>query len=464
MSQVMQHSSSVKHVTHGETPPGPQGVPVLGNLPAMAKDSLGFLMRSALTYGDVVRFRFLSEEMVLVNHPDYIKHVLQDNNHNYNKDTFDYDLLRIVVGNGLLTSDGDFWLRQRRLVQPAFHHERLAAFGALMTDSTQALLDRWQARSDRDQPLDVAHEMMRLTLHIVGRALFSIDIDAEADEFGQAFTTMNKYLTESFYRVLPIPMSFPTPRNRRAQRALRTLNQVVRRIIVDRRRTGVDKGDLLSMLLAARDEETGEGMDDNQVRDEVMTLLLAGHETTANALSWTWYLLSTHPAVECTLHAELDRVLGGRVPTVRDLPNLPYNRMVIEESMRLYPPAWAINRKAIADDEIGGYTIRAKSMVFMSAYTMHRHPAFWDNPEGFDPERFTPERSEGRPHFAYFPFGGGPRLCIGNNFAMLEAQLLLATIAQRYRLELVSGHVVMPEPLITLRLHNGLPMMIRRRS
>jgi cytochrome P450 len=463
MSEVIHSRRALRHIAQHRLPPGPRGEPLLGNLRDMARDSLGFLMKSALTYGDVVRFRFLSEEMILINHPDHIKHVLQDNNHNYDKDTFDYRLLKIAVGNGLLTSDGDTWLRQRRLIQPAFHRQRLVALGTLMTDSTQALLDQWQAESDRGQPVDIAHEMMRLTLRIVGRALFSIDISSEADEFGQAFTVVNKYLTDRFYNLLPLPLSFPTPNNRRAQTALHTLNRVVQEIIDERRAGGDGKDDLLSMLLQARDAETGQGMNDRQVRDEVMTILLAGHETTANALSWTWYLLSKHPTVAHRHLAELDRVLGGRPPTVEDLTDLPYNRMVIEEAMRLYPPAWAISRKAIADDQIEGYTIPANSIVFMSAYTMHRHPAFWENPEGFDPERFTPERSAERPQFAYFPFGGGPRLCIGSNFAMQEAQLLLATIARQYRLELVPGHNVVPEPLITLRPRGGLPMWIRPR-
>ena len=279
---------------------------------------------------------------------------------------------------------------------------------------------------------------------------------------GLAFTALMTPLMDYIYHPVP-PLGFPTPRNRRIQHYIRTLDEVVQVIITEHRRLGAEKDDLLSMLLAARDEETGEGMSDRQVRDEVMTLLLAGHETTSNALSWAWYLLSQNHDAESCLHAELEQVLGGRTPTVEDLPRLPYTRMVLEETLRLYPPAVGFNRKAMADDEVGGYFVSAGTLIWLSPYITHRHPDFWENPEVFDPERFSPERSAGRLHFAHFPFGGGPRLCIGNNFAMMEAQLVLATIAQRYCLRMVPGHQVEPQALLTLRPRDGLQMTLLER-
>src|SRR5258707_3735020 len=281
----------------------------------------------------------------------------------------------------------------------------------------------------------------------------------ETSTVGPAVTTVLELFGDYVFRPFP-PLGIPTPRNRRMQLAIRALDQMVYRMIAERRMLQTDTGDLLSMLLLAEDEETGQGMNDRQVRDEILTLLLAGHETTANTLTWTWYLLSEYPEVERRLHAELNEVLGGRVPTVEDLPDLKYTRMVLEEALRLYPPAPLLSRKAIAADELQGYPIAANSMIMISPYATHRHPAFWEEPERFDPERFTPERSAARPAYAYFPFGGGPRICIGNHFAMMEAQLILSTVAQRYQLRLIPGHPVEPQMVVTLRPRYGLPMTI----
>jgi cytochrome P450 len=414
-------------------------------------------------YGNVVAVRFLIWPTYMIFHPHDIKHVLQENHRNYSKDTYLMHFLSPLLGQGLLTNDGQSWLHQRRLMQPAFHRKQLATFGTLMTGATGVMLERWQNAATREPLLDVATEMMRLTLHIVGQALFSIDLSDETDTVGQAFTALLTPFTDYLYHPVP-PLGFPTPRNRRIQQAIRTLDGVVQEIITEHRRLVDDKDDLLSMLLLARDEETGEGMNDRQVRDEVMTLLLAGHETTSNALTWTWYLLSRHPDAESRLYAELEQVLGGRIPTVEDLPRLAYTRMVLEEALRLYPPAVGFNRKALADDEVGGYVVPANTLIWLSPYMTHRHPDFWENPDVFDPERFSPERSAGRPHFAHFPFGGGPRLCIGSNFAMMEAQLILATIAQRYRLRLVPDYQVEPQVLLTMRPRHGLPMMLLERE
>ena len=440
-------------------PTGP-GASFLWRLRAAERDPLQFLLSLHQQYGDVVHARFFLLDLYLVVHPDHVKHVLQDRHTIYTKDTFDYRLLRSVAGEGLLTSDGSVWLRQRRLIQPAFHRQRIAAFASMMTERTVALLDRWQGIAERGDVLDITAEMTRLTLEIVTGALFGTDIGDEADTVGRAFLTVNQYVTDRFFSPFALITGLPTRGGRRAHAAMRTLRAVVNEIVTQRRQRNADTGDLLSMLLLARDEDTGDGMTDQQIQDEVMTLLIAGHETTTDTLSWVWYLLSSYPMVADKLRAELATMLGGRIPTVDDLPDLSYNRMVIEEAMRYYPPAWSTSRAPAEDDEIGGFHIPAKSVVVLSPYVTHRHPAFWDNPEGFDPERFTPERSAERPRFAYFPFGGGPRLCIGNTFAMTEVQLVLATVAQRFRLDLVPGHRVVPEPLITLRPRGGVLMML----
>jgi len=461
--QTGQESSKVVAiVSRGKTPPRLRSYSLLGSASEMQRDPLGFLTRTR-QYGYVVGMRFVFSPAYLVYHPDSVKHVLQENHRNYNKDVLTYKLFRPFLGLGLVTNDGESWLHQRRLIQPAFHRKRLAAYGTLMTGATVALLERWQARAEGDAPLEITEEMMHLTFSIVGQALFSMDLSHEANTVGPAVTTLVKLLGDYIYAPFP-PLSIPTSRNRRMLAAQREIDQVINSIIASRRQQNVDTGDLLSMLLLARDEETGQGMSDRQVRDEVMTLLNAGHETTANALVWTWYLLSQHPEVERRLYDELDQVLAGSLPMIEHLPDLKYTRMVLEESLRLYPPFCVISRKAIADDELGGYHIPANSMILVSPYATQHHPDFWPDPERFDPERFTPEREAARPHYAHFPFAGGPRLCIGSNFAMMEAQLVLATIAQRYQLRLVPDHPVEPQMLVTLRPKYGLRMTIQRRA
>ena len=462
MTQAEQTSTkAISTSSNLKSPPRLRSHSLLGSAREMQRDPLAFLTRTR-QYGNVVGMRFVFSDAYLIYHPDSVKHVLQENHRNYNKDVLTYKLFRPFLGQGLVTNDGDSWLHQRRLIQPAFHRKRLAAYGSLMTDAATTLLERWQARAEGDTPLDVAEEMMRLTLGIVGQALFSVDLSHETSTVGPAVTTLVKLLGDYIYAPFP-PLSIPTPRNRRMLAAQGELDQVVKSIIARRRQQNIDTGDLLSMLLLARDEETDQGMSDRQVRDEVMTLLNAGHETTANALVWTWYLLSQHPEVERRLYNELDEVLAGSLPTIEHLPDLKYTRMVLEESLRLYPPFCVISRKAIADDELQGYQIPANSVILVSPYATQHHPEFWPDPERFDPERFTDERVTTRPHYAYFPFAGGPRMCIGSNFAMMEAQLVLATIAQRYQLRLVPGHPVEPQMKVTLRPKYGLRMTIHRR-
>ena len=408
-------------------------------------------MRITGEYGDIVRYRADGWAATLVNHPDYVKRVLQDNHRNYTKEgTPDFMMLKPMLGEGILTSEGESWLRQRRMAQPAFHRKRIEAFGTLMTDLTALMLDQWETQIG--QPLEMVKEMTQLTLRIVARALFSYDVSSEADVFGRAVEVLN----ESMGHFDPTNMDV----RRQFRSALITIQQIVHQIIQERRLHPEDRGDFLSMLLVAQDEETGYRMNDRQVRDQVLTLLLAGHETTAKALSWTFYLLSQHPEIEERLVQELNTVLGGRTPTIEDLPHLPYSWMIIEESMRLYPPIWLLSRVAVADDEIGGFHIPAGSLVAVSPYAMHRHPGYWENPERFDPEHFRPERAAERPTFAYLPFSGGPRLCLGKHFASVEAHLVLAMIYQRFRLRLAPAHPVVPEALVTLRPHYGLPMTL----
>ena len=445
-------------------PPGPRGHWLWGSLLDFQADPLRAYTEAARQYGDIVRFRSGPWHSYLVTHPDYVKHVLQDNHRNYNKGALSDAYLKPLLGQGLITSEGDFWLRQRRLMQPAFHKQRLAHFGQTMTDKTLAMLDRWQTYAASGEPFDVSAEMMRLTLSIVGKTLFSAEVEDTSGEVGRAMEVAQAHVNYRTTHPFSLPERFPTPRNRRFRQAKATFDRILLSIIEERRRSGEDKGDLLGMLLAARDEATGEGMSDQQLRDETVTLFLAGHETTSNTLTWTWYLLSQHPEVARRLREELSRLLGGRTPTVADIPHLKYTTQVLEETMRLYPPAWVITRGAIGPDEIGGYPIPARALISISPYVTHRHPDFWPNPEVFDPERFTPERAADRPRYAYFPFGGGPRQCIGNNFALMEATLLLATIAQAGQLDLAPGHRVALEPLITLRPRYGMRMRFQTTS
>jgi cytochrome P450 len=440
--------------------PGPRGHFLLGNANDFQRDPLRFFLDITQAYGDIVQFRFLNRSVFFIHHPDGVKHVLQENHQNYDRDNPFWHRLKLFLGESLLTTDGKSWLQQRRLMQPAFHRQRISSFGTLITEAAVTMRSQWHDSVESGEPLDIAVEMMRLTQRIIGQALFSIDLSNETDAVGQAIATANRLFSYYFYAPF-VAMGIPTPRNLRFRAAIRQLDEVVQNMINERRQQETD--DLLSMLLQARDAETGQGMSDRQLRDEVLTLLAAGHETTANALTWTWYLLSQHPEVEHRLHTELDSVLAGRSPELEDLAQLPYTRMVTEEAMRLYPPAWAMSRNALQDDEIAGYPIPARSIVLVSPYMTHRHPAFWENPEVFDPERFTPERSSGRPRYAYFPFGGGPHLCIGNTFAIMEVPLILATLAQQYQLCLVPGHPVEPMGAITLVPRYGLRMTLHRR-
>ena len=439
-------------------PPTPRGVPLLGNILDAWRDPLDLFVRVERELGPVARLRFAGIDYYVLHDPDHIHHALVDGHRKYTKSR-NYVGLKAVVGEGLLTSEGDFWRRQRKLAQPAFHRNKLAGFVGAMVDDTASMLERWGKES---APwIDLHKEMMHLTFRIVGRTLFSTDIEGEARAIGEALTEALVWANRYAQALVHVPTWVPTAGNMRFRRAMKTLDALVYRIIADRRDSGEDPGDLLGMLMNVTDEATRETMTDRQLRDEVMTLVLAGHETTANLLSWTFYLLSKHPDVARKVRAEVREVLGERTPALEDVGKLAYTKTVLEEALRLYPPAWVFEREAVEDDEIGGYRIAKGTIVAVSPWSLHRSTRLWDNPEGFDPERFGASATAARPKFAYLPFGGGPRLCIGNAFAMMEAQLILATVFQRYRPELVAGHPVEAEPLVTLRPRHGMRMWLR---
>lgn len=441
--------------------PGPRGYPLLGILPQMRKDPLGFLTEASRRYGDVVSLRMGPMQAYLLSRPDHIQHVLQDCHRRYRKSRF-VERVKPFLGEGLATSEGETWKAQRRLAQPAFHRQQIADLARVVTQTVEETRDQW--RTPAAAPVDVLGRMMTLTGDIILRAMFGAASRDPGRPLLEDFDTVTRYCMDRMLAVLDWKVFLPTPGRRRFRAAMSRLDHAVHEIIASRRRGGEERGDLLSMLLLARDGESGARMADRQLRDEVMTIFFAGHETTGLALSWSWYLLSQHPEVERRLHEELARVLQGRPPQFEDLPRLTYTRMVIEESMRLYPPSWIISRAPIRDEEIGGFRIPAGSTVFLSQYVTHRHPKLWDDPERFDPERFAPDRAAERPRFAYFPFSGGPRQCLGDQFAMMEAQLVVARIAQTCRLRLVPGHPVEAQPLLTLRPRYGLPMIVEPRA
>jgi len=440
-------------------PPGPKNPPIIGNLYAFRSDPLGFLTKAAREYGDLVYFRVARQHMYLVNHPDYVREVLVTNQGNFVKSRA-LQRAKVLLGEGLLTSEGQHHLRQRRLVQPAFHRERLAGYAAAMSERAVRWRERWQNGST----LDISTEMPHLTLSVVAKTLFSADVESEASEIGAAMTTVLE-----MFRLLLMPFSeymekLPLPHVRRFDKARARLDATIYGLIRDRRKSGQDAGDLLSMLLFAQDEEKdGAKMTNQQVRDEALTLFLAGHETTANALSWSWYLLSQNPEAERRLHEELDAVLGGRAPELADVPNLRYTEMILTEALRLYPPAWAIGRMAKGPFSLGGAEVPAKSICILSPFLIHRDARWFPDPEKFDPDRWAPETQDSRPKFAYFPFGGGARVCIGERFAWMEGVIVMAAIAQKWKLRLAPGQHVEPLPLITLRVKNGLRMIAERR-
>lgn len=420
----------------------------------MQIDAVGFLSRVAAEHGDAAYWREGRQRLFFFNHPDLVREVFVTQHKSFHKGLA-LQRTKVVLGEGLLTSEGEHWKRQRRLAQPAFHRERIHRYGEVMVEHARRTRERWR---DGEQ-FDLAHEMMRLTLSVVGKTLFDAEVEKEADEIGSALTQLVEQFPTLINPLYDIIRRLPLPQVRRFNRALARLDQTIYRIIEERRGRDEDRGDLLSMLLIAQDTEgDGGGMSDQQLRDEVITLFTAGHETTANALSWTFYLLSQNPEVERELHRELDTVLAGRLPTPDDYARLPYTEMVVAESMRLYPPAWGVGRLAIEDTRIGEWDVPKGSVVILAQWTMHRDARYWPDPLRFDPLRFTAEAKASRPRYAYFPFGGGPRTCIGEGFAWMEGVLILATLAQQWRLVRADAEPVTTQPLITLRPRGGIQM------
>jgi cytochrome P450 len=446
------------------TPPFVSGAKLLGSLADFRKSPQGFVLKLQRELGDAFVYRNAFWTTWLFAHPDQIKHVLQDNSRNYNKDTLNWKNIRAFFGNSSLTADGEPWVRRRRLVQPSFHNDRLVAVAQIVTEATDEMLVQWDKLAQRGQPVDVAAEMMSLTLKVVGSALFSSDLLDEAEVIDQATAGILEYFERQVTTALPMPLNVPTKHNRKFKANMKNFHRAVLRITNARRARDVWPDDLLTMLLTAREDETGNGMSATELLDEVVTMIFAGYETTATALAWTWFLLSKYPEVTKRLELELEQVLHGDAPTFADLPELRYAQMVFQESMRLYPPVWILTRKAISDDVVGGYDVASGTVVALSPYVTHRHSAFWENPEAFVPERFAPELMQRRPRYSFFPFGGGPRQCVGHAFAQMEAALIIAMVAQRYRLHLVPGHNVKPLPLGILRPMNGVPMTLHRRT
>jgi cytochrome P450 len=438
-------------------PPRVPGLPLLGNTLRLLRDPLGFLTEAAREYGDVVDVNVRLMRIYLVSRPELIDKVLVADNRAYVKDEGTH-ALRALLGEGLLTSEGDHWRRQRRLAQPGFHRERVASYGAVMVEYTERMLSTF-----RDGDVRNIHEdMMRLTREIVAKTLFDADLTRESASVGEAFEVVVRRFAE-VPPGIPVIDRIPTPGQRRYRRAVETLDAMIYRLINERRASGHDAGDLLSMLMGARDEDGGGRMSDRELRDEAITLFLAGHETTALVLSFAWLLLSQNPEVEAKLAFELEEALGGRPPAVSDIPKLRYVDWVIHETMRLYPPAWAIGREALEDREIGGFHVPKGTQVWTSQWVTQRDPRYFEDPEAFRPERWSGDLAKRIPKYAYYPFGGGPRLCIGASFALMEATLLLATIAQKVRLIALPDHPIRLVTGVTLRPKYGVRVAVKRR-
>ena len=444
-------------------PPGPKGNFLFGIFGDYVRDPLGYLSQSAKEYGDIVYFpgiRFTGIKSYFINHPDYIEQVLATKSHQFSKYESAFGIIGKLLGKGIVTSEGDFWRHQRRLMQPAFHRERIAAYGDVMVAYTNRMLARWQTGDVHD----IHEDMMRLTLEIVSKTLLDVDLADKAQEMGNFIALAIKYYDKAYRNIVLtlLPDSVPIPHHLRSRRVVQQLDAIVYDIIQQRRESGEDRGDLLSMLLQTQYED-GSSISDQQLRDELMTLFLAGHDTTAIAMTWIWYLLSQHPEVEAKLVEEWQTVLAGRNPSFADLPKLRYTDMVVKEAMRLYPPVWAMARTANTDCEIGGYPISKGSIIILSQWVMHRDSRYFDQPEVFNPDRWASEKMKQLPNYAYFPFGGGPRICIGRSFAQMEAVLLLTTIAQKFQLSLLPGQETTPWPAFTLRPKAGIKMVINER-
>ena len=446
-------------------PPLMPGGLLFGSGPEAVADPLALYTRAQRTLGDVVRLRGIPGiNWYLITHPAGVEHVLKSRGKNYRKPDRFNTPVRALAGNGILAAEGETWLQNRRLMQPAFHRQRLAGLVTQMAEASDAAAERWDRMAAEGRTMDVGEEMLRVTLRIVGTTLFSHDLSGEADALGVPIRTAFQWVSGRMTMPFSAPLWVPTRENRRFAAARDVVHRTVDGMIAGRRRSGETRPDLLQMLLDAQDADTGARMDDVQVRHEALTLMIAGHETAAASLSWAWYLLARHPRALGRMREELDAVLGGRAPVAEDLPRLPYTRAVFDETLRLYPPAWGQPRESVEEDEIGGYRIPAKNIVMVCQWVTHRRPDLWERPDAFEPERFVGAGPGTFPPFAYYPFGGGARQCIGSHFALMEAQVILATLAQRFDVELEPGQEVVPDATFTLRPRHGIRMRIRRRT
>lgn len=439
--------------------PKPKGNLFVGNLTEIRKDMLGFFSNCASEYGDIVPLRLGLTPACLLTNPDYIEGVFQERNLFIKSRAF--RIIQIFLGEGLFVSEGNTWLRQRRLALPMFHRQRIAAYGEAMVACTEQILNTWQDHEIRD----VNAEMMRLTLNIVMKTIFNSDLtEKSAQDIAQALNVGMDWYEIKRKQGFLIPYWVPTPENLRCRQAVKLLNKTIYNIINQRRASGEDPGDLLSMLMQARDPEDGSQMTDQELRDQILNLIIPGHETTANTLSWTWMLLSQHQNVQTKLLEEVKEVLGDRSPSVADLPRLHYTKMVIKEAMRLYPPPTVITREPTKDCEIGGYRIPAGYYILIVPWVMHRHRDYFKAPEEFRPQRWANDFEKQLPKGVYFPFGSGPRICIAKDFAMMEAVLILATIVQKFKLELVEKQSIVCQPTATLRPKYGIKVLLKKRS
>ena len=447
------------HASKLSTARGPATLQFFLDLAAFRRDPLGGFFQSALKYGDVVRYRgvWITHQL---SHPDHIQHVLQSNFANYRKGR-GYKILKLSLGEGLLTSEGALWQRQRKMTQPSFQGQQVASFVATMAENAQAMLRRWEVHASQQTVFDVVPDFMRLTLNIAAQVLFTTNLEADAESIRRTLEIGRDYSVDRAWSIFPPPLGLPTKRDREYRGALAHIHGIIDRIIAERRRAPTRINDLLTMLMEARDEN-GAPMSDKQLRDEVITLLTAGHETTTLVLAWTCFLIATRPDVVERMTAEA-AFLNGCVPSYDDVMRLRYARMVVEESMRLYPPVWTLARTAVNEDEIGGYRIPAGSEILIFPYITQRHPKWWQEPETFRPERFAPENSAARPRYAYLPFGAGPRTCIGLNFAMIEVLVTLTMVLQRFRLRLaIDADKVRPDPSVTLQPRPGVLVKIQK--
>jgi cytochrome P450 len=446
-------------------PPLMPGGLLFGSGPEAVADPLALYTRAQRTLGDVVRLRGIPGiDWYLVTHPSGVEQVLRSRGRNYRKPDRFNTPVRALAGNGILAAEGDTWLQNRRLMQPAFHRQRLAGLVGQMAEGADAAAERWARIAAEGGSVDIGEEMLRLTLRIVGTTLFSHDLSGDADALGTAIRTSFQWVSRRMTLPFAPPAWVPTAENRAFNAARDVVHSTVDAMIAERRRSGEERPDLLQMLLDAQDAETGARMDDRQVRHEALTLMIAGHETAAASLSWAWYLLARHPQALARMRGEADAALGGRAPSAEDLPRLPYTRAVFDETLRLYPPAWGQPRESIEEDEIGGYRIPAGKIVMVCQWVTHRRPDLWDRPDDFVPERFVGAAPGSIPPFAYYPFGAGARMCIGSLFAIMEAQVILATLAQRFDVELEPGQTVVPDATFTLRPRQGIRMRLRRRT